>query len=67
MSLRDKQFYSQLFFWLVVLGVLLRLLIMFVGIQMRIPYLDPFLETTMRIVGAAIRAFAGFLGGWSSG
>ena len=58
MSLRDQRFYANLFFWLLFLAVIFRYLVMFVGINITIPYFDPIMETTFRIIGNLCRAFA---------
>lgn len=57
MRRKDHIFYSQLFLMIFFLAVILRLLLMFVGIRVDVPYFDQIIIFLWRTIGIIFTTF----------
>jgi small basic protein len=61
----DSKFYSRLFMLIFLMLIAVRGTMVFVGIQVEIPYLDPVLLFIVRIFETIIKGVYGSIAGWS--
>ena len=57
MNDREQKFYSKLLVYFVCLFVMVRCYLWFAGVDLEIPYVNPFLKTTWKVIGIVVKGF----------